>query len=104
MKILLFPMRGDSPLEAAVAGEVLTVNGVDLDLSPLPDGATLPRAAIDCAFIAGDVRRIDGLLHVPLVLPHGPKAPEGTRFPDPILVDVDGPVALPTYDDVLAEE
>lgn len=87
----------DEPLTANVAGDVLTVNGEALDFGSLPAGATLPRTAIDCSWIAGDVTRdLAGVLTVPLILPHGSNAPEETLFPQPIEAK-DGPVALPPY-------
>jgi hypothetical protein len=43
-------------------------------------------------------RDADGLLTVPVILPHGPDAPEARRFPAPLLVTADGPVALPPFD------
>ncbi len=102
--ILTFsPMRMDTPLTASVEGDVLTLNGVPLDFGPLPNGATLPRSAIDNPWIAGDVTRAaDGTLTVPLILPHGANAPDATRFPAPITV-TSGAVALPAYDAEAAE-
>lgn len=98
MILTLNPVRSDEPLTASVAGQTLTLNGIALDFSPLPAGATLPRAAIDNPWVAGDVTRaMDGTLTVPLLLPHGPNAPEATRFPDPITIN-SGDVPLPPYD------
>lgn len=79
------------------AGDVLTINEIAYDFSPLPEGATLPRAAVACEWLASDVERIDGALHLTLILPHGPNAPEATRFPEPVTLTGDGPVALPPY-------
>lgn len=98
MKINLSPIRMDTRLTASVAGDVLTLNGAALDFGPLPNGATLPRAAIASDWIDGDVTRaMDGTLTVPLLLPHGANAPEATRYPAPITV-TDGPVPLPPYE------
>lgn len=92
---MLMPARQWS---ATVAGDTLTIDGVALDFAPLPPGAILPRAAIACDWIAGDVvRDADGTLTVPLILPHGPCAPEARRFPQPIDAG-DGPVDLPDFD------
>ena len=44
--------------------------------------------------------RQDDTLHVSLVLPHGPKAPHETRFPEPIEAH-DGFISLPPFDSVL---
>ena len=73
----------------------MTLNAGELDFSQLPEGATLPQSAINSPWIADDVRRIDGVLHVPLLLPLGPDASEAARFPVPIIVTQDGPVELP---------
>ncbi|MFN4056645.1 MAG: hypothetical protein ACK4HW_00495 [Roseinatronobacter sp.] len=99
MKLLLSPIRADQALNLTIVGHVLTLNGVDLDFTPLPVGAILPHGAIDCDWIAGDVTRdLDCGLIVPLLLPHGAKAPQETLFPAPIVVTADGPVQLPPYD------
>ena len=96
--ILTFsPVRMDATLTASVEGDVLTLNGEALDFGPLPSGATLPRAAIDCIWVSGDVTRdSDGTLTVPLILPHGGNAPAQTLFPAPLAAS-DGPVDLPPY-------
>ena len=104
MILTLSPVRMDDTLTASVAGDVLTLNGTALDFGPLPNGATLPRHAVDNPWIAGDVSRdMAGVLTVPLILPHGGDAPEATRFPAPIDAG-DGPVPLPPYNAEEAEE
>ena len=95
MQIAFSPVRRNETLTLHRAGDVLTINGEAFDFGPLPDGATLPREAIDSDWFAGPVERIDGLLHLTLVLPHGPHAPEATRYPAPVVLTGDGPVALP---------
>lgn len=100
MHLILTPMRRDDQLTASVAGDVLTLNGVALDFTPLPPGARLPRVAIACDWIAGDVTRsAEGVLTVPLILPHGASAPHATLFPAPLQAG-DGPVALPLYEEI----
>lgn len=94
MKLIFSPVRMDEALIASVHGDVLVLNGEALDFAPLPAGAILPRDAIDNPWIAGDVQRgEDGLLSVPLILPHGANAPESSLFPRPVEVS-DGPVSL----------
>lgn len=101
MKIKLSPVRMNAELSAEVQGDIIILNGESLDLSPLPDGGVLPAAAILNLWVLGDVERIDGDIHLTLILPHGPNAPYETRFPsaysDPMTV-VDGPLPLPPYD------
>lgn len=95
MRISFSPQRRDDDLIVAKHGDTLTVNGDQIDLSVIPDGATLPAAAIDCEWIAGPVERIDGVLHVTLILPHGPNPSQAVAFPAPITVTGDGPVDVP---------
>lgn len=94
------PIRMDDTLTVTRAGDVLTLNGEALDFGPLPPGGTLPRDVIASPWIAGDVTRdANGVLTVPLLLPHGPDAPEAVRFPEPLVVGGDGPVGLPCFDE-----
>lgn len=95
MIISFSPCRCDDTLTVSRAGDVLTINGDPVDLSVIPDGATLPAGAIDNEWIAGPIERIDGVLHVTLLLPHGPNPSQAVAFPDPITVTSDGPVAVP---------
>tara|TARA_R110002096_G_scaffold136122_14_gene288493 strand:- start:3739 stop:4068 length:330 start_codon:yes stop_codon:yes gene_type:complete len=106
MKITLSPMRRDDQLTLSKSGDTLTINGDVFDFSAIPEGATLPRAAVDCDWLASDVERIDGVLYLTLILPHGARAPVETRFPAVLDLTTDGPVTLPAYDipEVLPEE
>ncbi len=98
MHITLAPIRSDSELTLARAGSALVINGVTYDFAPLPEGAILPRAAVDCPALADDVTRTGGVLQITLLLPHGGSAPPETLFPEPITVTSDGPVSLPPHD------
>lgn len=101
MRIELSPQRRDDTLEVSKAGDVLTINGEVFDFSGLPDGGTIPAGEVPCDFIAGPVERIDGDLHLTLVLPHGPNPPESIAFPAPIIDPPNGAIALPQeVDDV----
>ena len=98
MKITLSPQRRDDTLTVIKQGDTLTINGTAYDFSVIPDGATLPQDATDCEWLASDVERIDGVLHLTLLLPHGANAPEETRFPQPIVDPADGVLELPQDD------
>jgi len=98
MKLIFSPQRRDDALTLSKAGDVLTINGVAFDFSAVPDGATLPADAIDCPWIAGDVKRIDGDLQIPIILPHGANPAKDVAFPDPLTITSDGAVALPGKD------
>lgn len=95
MRISWSPQRRDDILALSRAGDVLTINGDNIDLSVVPDGATLPYGAIDNDWIAGPVERIDGVLHLTLLLPHGPDPSPAVAFPEQITVAADGPIAVP---------
>ena len=95
MKITLNPQRRDDTLTVSKHGDTLTINGEALDFSQLPDGATLPKAAVGNLFIASDVERIDGELHLSLILPYGRGASNAAKFPEPIIDPADGELELP---------
>lgn len=95
MKIHFKPQRRDDSLELIKQGETVIINGCSFDFSVIPEGATLPSSAVDCEWITGDVERINGALHITLLLPHGPEASEAARFPQTIINPADGPVELP---------
>lgn len=104
MKLILHPQRRDDGLVLSRIGSILTINGQALDLTPLPNGATLPKDAVDCDWLAGDIVRDElGVLHIPLLFPHGPipwPAPEGSAavtHPSPVISMEDGPIALPHW-------
>lgn len=96
MIINLSPQRRDDALAVSKTGDVLTINGEQFDFSTLPNGATLPRDAVPCVFLAGDVERIDGQLVLALILPHGPNPRPHVALPDPIVDPPDGVIVLPT--------
>lgn len=94
LKINLSPVRSDeAQSEVSYAAPILTVDGVDYDLSELPDGATAQHPVL------GTVERTGSDYEVTLKLTHGANASEATRFPAPITVFADGPVTLPAYDE-----
>jgi hypothetical protein len=95
MQIILSPQRRDDTLTVTKQGDTLTINGTAYDFSVIPDGATLPKDATDCAWLASDVERIDGVLHLTLLLPHGASASQAARFPQPIINPADGVLELP---------
>lgn len=106
MKIKLSPRLLDSQLTAIVSGDRITLNGDTLDFSPLGNGELLPLSAINSEWVASDVVRIDGEICLTLVCPHGPTAPEETRYPDEFehpMVIVDGEVPMPPYESLESE-
>ena len=95
MLINLSPIRSDEELNITKTADTLTINGIPYDFSQLPEGATLPREAINCEFIISDVNRINGEIELTILLPHGANASHEARFPEPINITNDGQVVLP---------
>ena len=95
-KINLSPVRADETVSAvSKIGAALVINTEEFDFGFLADGDTLPRSAITSDEIHSDVIRNGDVIELTLRVPHGPDAPESVRFPQPILVEQDGPITLP---------
>ncbi|WP_193748203.1 hypothetical protein [Leisingera sp. ANG-M1] len=92
-KINWTPVRRDAALAVAKQGSALVINGEVFDFTALPDGASLPQAAVGCEWLASDVENAGGAVCLTLCLPHGSDAPEETRFPQPVETAEDGPLA-----------
>lgn len=90
-------------LTLEVNKDVLTINGVALDFSPLKDGETLPSGAVGHdRIVGGDITRIGDDIQLTIQLPYPMHdAPVSVTFPDPIIAG-DGKVKLPT--DIFMEE
>lgn len=95
MIVHLAPQRHDGELRLSKSGDVLTVNDDSFDFSGLPEGATIPLGEVPCEWIVGPVHRIDGKLHLTILLPCGANASAARRFPAPIIDPADGSIALP---------
>lgn len=77
-----------------VAGDVLTIDGVELDFTQLePAGAYLPDASIEHQYVLG-ARRDAGEVVVTILLPAPPPTDPERAFPVPVTV-TEGPVAIP---------
>lgn len=104
MQITFKPTRRDDMLTLSKSGDALTINDKTFDFSPLANGAELPPEAILTDWIAGPVRRKNGILHVSLLLPHGPNAPIETKHPEPLTVKEDGPITVPAHSVVINDD
>ncbi len=95
MYISFSPQRRGGALTLSKSGDVLTINGEQFDFTTLPDGATIPAGEVPCEWISGPVERVDGKIHLTVLLPHGPNPSQAVAFPVPITVTADGPIAVP---------
>lgn len=100
MRIVFHPQRFEQNpgLTVSVSGETVTINGDDFDFSPLGEGEVLPVEAIGTDYIPAAVTRVDGVLIVPILLPHGANTYPETLFPDDIMDPDDGPITLPAFE------
>ncbi|HBP1650766.1 TPA: hypothetical protein L5V32_000886 [Pseudomonas aeruginosa] len=90
------PLPGsDEHLSLVRIGDVLTVNGQSFDFTPLPEGGELPAEAIGSEWFAGPALRRAGGLELILRFPLAADASAAARFPEPLLIEADGPVELP---------
>lgn len=96
MHITFSPIRSDETLTLSKAGDVLTINGDEFDFGPLPEGADLPSDAVSSEWITGTVSREGGNIRLTVLLPHGAKTPEETKFPQPITA-TDGEIEVPAH-------
>ena len=74
---------------------VITVYGVDYDLSLLADGDSAEHDILKTSSRSGNDYEIT------VILPHGSNAPQSTRFPAPVEITTDGTVSIPVYDEVM---
>lgn len=91
MKIKLWADLVDWPLEASVSGDVITINGEDIDLSGIPEGYRLPGSAVGNKFFVETefVERINGELNFTIRLPVHWDTVEEYRNPSkPIFISV----------------
>ncbi|ENU4129255.1 hypothetical protein [Pseudomonas aeruginosa] len=87
--------ESDEHLSLVRIGDVLTVNGQSFDFTPLPEGGELPAEAIGSEWFAGPAVRRADRLELNLRLPLSGDASAAARFPEPLLIEADGPVELP---------
>lgn len=98
MRIYINPTYSTADLSVTKQGDTLTINSQDFDFSQIPEGATLPLEAIDSPHFCGPVERIDGKLHIHLVLPIQ-RAVFHEPIP-PIIDPPDGPIELPVIKEI----
>lgn len=96
MKITFSPQRRDDTLSLEkTAGDRLRINGALFNFNPLNDGDVIPAGAIPCEWIVGPVEKLDGEVHLAVILPHGPNPSPAVAFPEPVAVTADGPIEVP---------
>ncbi|MBA8851178.1 hypothetical protein FHW20_002113 [Ochrobactrum intermedium] len=84
-----------SPVDLAIEkrGDVLIINGDELDFTDLPDGGAYPPEALEIDAVFGGVSRKGDEIRITVALPYDLAGEFVT--PEPITVTSDGPIALP---------
>ena len=81
MLIKLSPQASDYETRISVKGDLLTVDGITYDISPIPEGGEVK--AEEPAI--GKIRRVDGKVHITLLYRYNAKdCTLAQRFPAPI--------------------
>ncbi|MBK3745856.1 hypothetical protein G3A39_42635 [Paraburkholderia aspalathi] len=96
MRVSFSPQFSNETLTVIKSGGILTINGAAFDFTALPDDATIPPDATGCKWIIGPVDRIDGVLHLTLLLPYSDDDADGSvTHPQPLINPPDGELAIP---------
>lgn len=96
MRISFSPQRRDDALSLEKSnGDRLRINGELFNFNPLNEGDKIPAGGVPCEWVVGPVERIDGVVCLTLILPHGPNPSQPVAFPEAITVTEDGPIELP---------
>lgn len=105
MIISFSPQRRDDTLTLEkTSGDRLRINGELFNFNPLEDGDTIPEGVIPCDWIVGPVERVEGEVHLTLILPHGAEPSQAVAFPETITVTDDGPIDIPHDPEPTAQE
>lgn len=96
MMITFSPQLRNGTLALEKQGDILTINGVEIDFEPLESGTKLPSDVCQeySPFLLGAQRNGDGELELTLLLPHSKNATQAALHPQPINPS-DGPVEVP---------
>jgi hypothetical protein len=91
-----FPQLRSDALTLSKNGDILTINGEEIDFEPLESGTKLPSEVCQeySPFLLAAQRNNDGELELTLLLPHGQDATQAARFPQPVTA-IDGLVEVP---------
>ena len=95
MNINFTPQLRDGTLELSKMGDVLAVNGIEYDFSPLENDDEIHSSAIESEFISGVVTRKEGVINLTIILPITGDATHEQCWPTPQFNIPDGPITLP---------
>lgn len=85
--ITLSPRFSDAELRLEKSRSFLKINGFPCYFGTLNDGDEIPPEAIDCDWIFGSIKKIDGIVHLTIIMPYSDaNAPDHIRFPEPLML------------------
>jgi hypothetical protein len=90
-------LRGDA-LTLSKNGNILTINGEEIDFEPLESGTKLPLDVCQeySPFLLGAQRNDGGELELTILLPHTPNATQAALFPQPVVNPNNGQIQIPS--------
>lgn len=95
MKITLSPQFSEKKIAVSKKGDTLTINGISVDFTQLPEGAFLPAEAINVDSILGGVTRDSEGLNLTLIIPVTLDASKEALFPEMLVNPPDGKLKFP---------
>lgn len=95
MNITFTPQLRDCTLEMMKRGDILVINGIEYDFSPLENEDEIHSSAIASEFISDVVTRKDGVINLTVILPITVDATHEQCWPTPQFNIPDGPITLP---------
>jgi len=104
MKIKFTPSRMNYQAQGFVDGDIISINGEVLDFSALGEGDILPCEAVGNDMVASEITRINGVIHLSVISPHGVHVPHESKYPSGDFVDVEGVIPFPAYSEILSGE
>lgn len=96
MKITFVPQLSDAVLELNKSGDILTINGDELDFSDLPEGGEYPVGSINNPHVLGGVSRNNGHVELSIILPFSNIFWSGASKSHVCFVNSDGPIDMPS--------
>lgn len=87
-RIALSPKFSEAMLRLEKSGNMLKLNGTPCHFETLnDDDDEIPSDAINCDWILGAIKKIDGIINLTIIMPYSnSEAPEYVRFPEPIML------------------
>lgn len=87
-----------TPTTISVEGAVITIDGQDFDLSPIPVGSMIDGADVHEVIFRGGIEHREDGYHLTILFRTPLQAPRRMAYPETVVTTGDGPVDLPQPD------